>query len=93
VRARLAAAVVGPLLAVVTLVGPAVLPAGAQEGDVPTQDIIPEPDSGKAPEEAGDRGGGLQLAVFGLVVAALAGGGGYVALQSRRARQARDGAT
>ena len=29
---------------------------------VPTQDIIPRPNTGHAPTEAGDRGGALQLA-------------------------------
>jgi uncharacterized protein HemX len=65
------------------------VPAGAQDGEVPTQDIIPEPNSGEAPDEAGDRGGSLQLAVFALVVAAIVGGGAYVALQARRAREGR----
>lgn len=81
------------LLALALLVGTGLGgPAAAQDGEVPvevpTQDIIPEPDSGEAPEEAGDRGGGLQLAVFGLVVAAILGGGAYVTVQSRRARAA-----
>lgn len=85
--ARLAAAAGAAVLALVLQVGPWAPAALAQEGEVPTQDIIPEPNSGEAPEEAGDRGGGLQLAVFGLVVAALAGGAGAVVVQSRRARR------
>jgi hypothetical protein len=32
------------------------------------QRIIPRPNSGHEPDEAGDRGGALQLAVLGLVV-------------------------
>ncbi len=81
----------GALLALALLVVVAAepVPAGAQDGEVPTQDIIPEPNSGEAPDEAGDRGGGLQLAVFALVVAAIVGGGAYVALQARRAREDR----
>ena len=55
-------------------------------GQVPTQDIIPRPNSGEAPHEAGDRGGALQLAVLGLVVVAIAAGGLHLARQSRRAR-------
>jgi hypothetical protein len=34
--------------------------------------IIPEPDAGRAPEDPGDRGGALQLAVLGLILVALA---------------------
>ncbi len=33
--------------------------------------MIPRPDSGQGPKEAGDRGGALQLLVFGLVVVAI----------------------
>ena len=75
------------LLLAVTL-GATTPSALAQDGggDVPTQDIIPRPDSGEAPEEAGDRGGSLQLLIFGLVVAAIVGGATYVAIQSKRAR-------
>jgi hypothetical protein len=51
--------------------------------DVP---IIPEPNSGRAPEEAGDRGGGLQVLVLVAVVAAIGGGIAYVAWQSKQAR-------
>jgi beta-lactamase regulating signal transducer with metallopeptidase domain len=52
-------------------------------------DIIPEPNSGRAPEDAGDRGGALQTVLFvgivgGLVVMAV-----IVARQSRRARAER----
>jgi hypothetical protein len=35
----------------------------------PDQDIIPEPNSGHAPTEAGDRGGALQLALLALILA------------------------
>lgn len=73
------------LLAVVLLGAP---PAPAQDSgyQVPTQDIIPEPDRGAAPDEAGDRGGALQLAVLGLVVVAVAGGGWHIVRQVRRGR-------
>jgi hypothetical protein len=53
---------------------------------VPEQDIIPRPDSGRAPEEAGDRGGALQLAVLGGV---LAGVGLIVFLAVRESRRNR----
>lgn len=65
------------------------LPAAAQDDGgvrVPTQDIIPEPNSGEAPHEAGDRGGALQLLLLGLVVVAIAGGGWHIARQARRGR-------
>jgi hypothetical protein len=67
------------------------LPAAAAwaqdgSGQVPTQDIIPEPDSGASPDDAGDRGGGLQLLVLGIVLLAVAGGGWHIARQARRGR-------
>ena len=33
--------------------------------------FLPRPDCGREPEQAGDRGGALQLALFGIVLAAL----------------------
>jgi hypothetical protein len=48
------------------------------------QGIIPEPDSGHAPDEAGDRGGALQFLVLGLIVVAVAGGVALVVRESRR---------
>lgn len=56
---------------------------------VPTEDIIPEPNSGRAPSEAGDRGGILQIALLLGIVAAVGGIGAKVAHDSRRARQRR----
>jgi hypothetical protein len=53
-----------------------------QEGD----SIIPDPNSGREPTEAGDRGGALQVLVFVLIVA---GVGGIVAKVVRDARRAR----
>jgi hypothetical protein len=53
------------------------------------QGIIPEPDSGRAPEEAGDRGGALQLLVLAGLVAALAVGVTLVVRESRRNLAAR----
>lgn len=54
--------------------------------ELPDPHIIPRSNSGKAPEEAGDRGGALQLAVLGLVVVAIGGGIAMVVRESRRAR-------
>ncbi len=34
--------------------------------------LLPKPGCGTQPEQAGDRGGGLQYAVFGLIIAGLA---------------------
>lgn len=53
---------------------------------MPTQDIVPRPNSGHAPAEAGDRGGALQLLILALVVAAVSGAIWHLARQSRRAR-------
>jgi hypothetical protein len=76
------------------LVGPA---AAAQEPssgttattlvEVPSQDIIPAPGSGEAPDEAGDRGGALQLAVLAVVLTGIAAAILVVVRQSRRARR------
>ena len=87
-------------LAALALVALALLapPAAAQEPgttttslpQVPTQEIVPQPNTGTAPEDAGDRGGALQLAVLGLVVMAIGVAVGVVVRQSRRARQAAD---
>ena len=88
---RAASALAVALLAVTALVGAQILPpdtAQAQDapaGQVPTQDIIPEPNSGEAPDEAGDRGGALQLLVLGLVVVAIGGTALHLARQARRA--------
>jgi uncharacterized protein HemX len=87
------------LIALVLLsVGVAPAVAGAQDdpttsstvAELPPADIIPRPNSGTAPEEAGDRGGALQLGLLALVVVVLAGGVVNVVRQSRRARAGRD---
>lgn len=51
---------------------------------VPAPDIIPKPNSGHAPAEAGDRGGALQLLVLGAVVVGLVAGALHLARQARR---------
>jgi len=82
------------LLAVVVLtVGLHAAPAFAQDpgststtlAEVPDQDIIPAPNTDEGPNEAGDRGGALQLALLGLVVVAIGGAVAVVVRQSRRA--------
>ena len=86
------------LVALATLVLTAP-PASAQEPgttttslpQVPTQEIVPQPNSGTDPDEAGDRGGALQVTVLVLVVVAVGGAVVMVVRQSRRARQAAGG--
>jgi hypothetical protein len=64
-------------------------PAGATTEDtpVPARDIIPRPDSGTPPGEAGDRGGALQIAVFAAIVAGVCGIVALIVRDSRRARR------
>lgn len=52
------------------------------------QDIVPEPNSGTAPSEAGDRGGALQLGVLALVALVISGAVAGLVRQSRQARSA-----
>ena len=56
------------------------------EPAVPDQNIIPRPNSGQEPTEAGDRGGALQILVL---VALVAGVGAMVVLVVRDARRSR----
>jgi hypothetical protein len=82
--------VAGALVVVLALGKPALV--SAQEAssttiaELPEPHIIPRPNSGSEPEDAGDRGGALQLTVLVVVVAGLAGGVAVVVRQSRRAR-------
>lgn len=85
------------LLAVTVLVPLGVGPSAAQDtqptNEVPTQDIVPKPNSGAAPEDAGDRGGALQLLVLGLIVAAVAFGAWHLTRQVQRGRTGRPSAS
>ena len=78
------------------------LPAAAQQpeddpdGDpstddapLPGQDMIPEPNSGRPPSDAGDRGGALQGVVLLLIVIGVGGIAGLALRESRRARARR----
>jgi uncharacterized membrane protein len=99
-RLRLVVPVVGLVVAAALSLGaPAAAAAELQDGGgnggvsdttddtpVPAQDIIPEPNSGRAPDDAGDRGGVLQGVVFLLI---LVGVGGVVALAVRESRRKR----
>lgn len=51
-----------------------------------TQDIIPKPNEGRAPVEAGDRGGALQLLIPVVIVLAVGGAALHLRRESRRAR-------
>lgn len=78
------------ILTIVLLLGPGPSAVASLRQDtpstgVPAPDIIPKPDSGEAPVEAGDRGGALQLVVLGVVVLAMAGGVLHLVRQARRA--------
>jgi len=53
------------------------------------QGIIPEPNSGHEPREAGDRGGSLQLAVLAVIVTGVGVIAGFVVRESRRNLAAR----
>lgn len=85
--------VLGLLVPALVGAGPALAQDGGTEQTttslVPTQDIIPEPNSGRAPEDAGDRGGALQTALFIGLVVAIGAGGAFVVHQSRQARAER----
>jgi uncharacterized protein HemX len=85
-------------LACVVILG---VPAGAQEPEPDTTTtltpgaeaphIIPRPNSGAEPQEAGDRGGALQLGLLGLLVVVIGGAVVVVVRQSQRARSDRQG--
>lgn len=79
-----------PLLVSLCLAAPAAAQDQPSSSQVPTQEIVPKPNSGTAPEEAGDRGGALQLGLLALVVGAVGLAVANLVRQSRRAR-ARDG--
>ena len=62
-------------------------PTTAEPPESPS--IIPRPNSGSPPDDAGDRGGALQTALFVAILVAVVGAGAYVVRQSRRARDDR----
>lgn len=75
------------LVALLTVLVPsASLAQDTPSTGVPAPDIVPRPNSGHAPTEAGDRGGALQFLVLGLVIAAVGGALVHLTRQSRRAR-------
>lgn len=94
-RRRGSAALAAALLALVLVVA-ASPGAEAQDGvgsssttslvELPDAEIIPRPNTGREPAEAGDRGGSLQILVFVVVLVAIGGGVLFVVRESRRAR-------
>lgn len=79
--------VAGVLLWAIALLTPSL--AGAQETPptVPNgQHIIPRPNSGHAPTEAGDRGGALQLLILGVLVVGISGAAVHLVRESHRGR-------
>jgi len=71
-------------------------PATDPDGDIATDDaplqgghIIPQPNSGREPTDAGDRGGALQVALFFVIVAGVAGLGGLAYRDVRKAQRRR----
>jgi hypothetical protein len=63
------------------------------DAPIPDQDMIPEPNSGRPPSDAGDRGGALQGVVFVLIVIGVGGIGVLAVWESRRARVRRTAAS
>jgi hypothetical protein len=64
--------------------GPTPTPADLSEFDSPVGGIIPDPNSGSAPTDPGDRGGVLQLTLLALIV----GFGAVAVFSVRRAGRA-----
>jgi hypothetical protein len=59
------------------------------DAPLPGQEMIPEPNSGRPPSDAGDRGGALQGVVLLLIVIGVGGIAGLGLRESRRARARR----
>jgi uncharacterized protein HemX len=55
-----------------------------------TKSVIPQPNSGSAPKQIGDRGGAGQIAVFGLLISALAIIGAVIVRSTMRNARIRD---
>jgi hypothetical protein len=64
-------------------------PTFGENPDAPGQHIIPRPDSGTEPDDAGDRGGALQLAVLGAIVVGVSVVVTLAVRESRRNRSER----
>jgi len=87
--ARRALVLLAVIVCVVVTAGGAAAqdPEGTATTAVPSPpQIIPRPDSGTQPQEAGDRGGTLQLGLLTLLVVVIAGVVLVLVRQSQRAR-------
>lgn len=93
-RIRLLAVVACLLLSI----APPAFAAPVGDGDAPVTTlgqqpdgggIIPRPDSGRAPEDAGDRGGALQTVVFVVILGGVVVIATLVVRESRKARAER----
>jgi hypothetical protein len=62
-------------------------PTFGENPDAPGQHIIPRPNSGTEPDDAGDRGGALQLVVLGAIVAGVSVVVALAVRESRRNRR------
>ena len=90
-RRFLATLALATVVAVGSLAGS---PAAVAQSDEPVSttapepggDIIPKPNSGAEPDDAGDRGGALQTVLFIGIVGGIVAMGFLVVRQSRRAR-------
>jgi hypothetical protein len=60
------------------------------DAPLPGQEMIPEPNSGRPPSDAGDRGGALQGVVLLLIVIGVGGIAGLALRESRRPRSKAD---
>jgi hypothetical protein len=95
VRRLLATLALVSVLALGGLAGTAATASAQTDGQVTTTtapqggDIIPQPNSGAEPEDAGDRGGALQTALFIGLVGAIVVVGAVIVRQSRKARAER----
>ena len=63
--------VLGVAIVSVTSDGDAQQGSSLAPGELPPAEAIPRPGSGRAPEQAGDRGGSLQLGLFGVMAAGM----------------------
>lgn len=85
----LAVAIVGGVAVVAGLSDTEARERPTTEEGLPEAEMIPQPNEGKAPKDSGDRGGWAQLALFGLLVVAIAGIGAVVLRGNAKARRNR----
>jgi hypothetical protein len=89
VRNRTWLRVVAAVLLVALVLSMGVAATAQQADESPAGEIIPKPNSGEEPEEAGDRGGSLQVALLGLIGVVVVGMVIHITRQSADARHQR----